>query len=527
MYTNVHSSMITNAPPRRFRCRLAVVLTSLLLLTFTVHAQPQTLQYGTGATGQITAAAPLSFFVIPGLQSEVLTVDVIGLSDNFTPTVSLLSPSQQPVGTTTGSDGSLRLSAVLPVDGNYSLLVGSVNGQAGDFAVRVDGSQTFQAFQIGEGETLQGDIVPNGSPLLLTFQVAESPFVLEIGTPHAAAIDPTALRFSAQVIAANGGQLAQYSGIYGALTLIPPGSGQVFVLISGATADDGGRISIHLSAPGASSASSSSSTSSSSTSTTPDVTSQTSSGACGVIAGPNGVNVRAGDGTDFAPIAQIEPNGQREVIGRNANTSWYAINASGQTGWVAAQVVTLTGNCNGLPVLTAGSAPQQPTAVSGQPTTPAQPLPTATVEGQPTQEGQPPTDIPPAAPTATATTAVQIAPPDSQTFRFDVDRNNGGSFTEVISYPEGDTSDRIEMRVNLGQVGGEATRTVTISLNCNGTGTQYVRFAITSPNGQRYSCGQSITTRYSAPYSTGYYYVFIEEGGPSYVQYTLVATTQP
>lgn len=545
-----------HTPFRGFRGILSLTVLLMLLLAVIVlpsNAQPRTLQFGVGAVGQIDAAAPLSLFVFSGIEGELITVEVFGLTAGFTPTLTLLSPAQQPVGAATGGGAVLSLVAVLPTDGNYSLLVGSLNGQSGEFAVRLDGGITGQAFPMLLDEQLRAQVVPNGLPQVLTFDASQAGFVLQLGDPFAAVPAPDSLRFAAQVIASNGGMLAEFDGVFGALALVPPGAGRVYVIISGASVQDAGGLDIVLLSPGTLSSSASSSTTSSSSSTstsststtstsplaTPEVTgpvTTTSTGACGLIAGPNGVNVRAGDGTNFAPITQIEPNGVRPVTGRNANNSWYTINVNGTLGWVAAQVITLTGDCSNLEVLSAGSPPPQPTVSSANPTATTSggnqgptPTPSATTDNsqQPTQPG--PTATPTATSTATSTptTAAPTAPPDNNTHRFNVNRNSGGTFSEFISYPDGDTTDRIEMIVDLGQVGGEATRTVTLSLNCNGSGTQFVRFTLTSPNAQRFGCGQSITVRYSAPFSTGYYYVFMEDGGPAYVNYTLVATTQP
>ncbi|MBK8138252.1 MAG: SH3 domain-containing protein [Chloroflexi bacterium] len=527
---------IAHAPPAHRRFRLSILmLIALVAMALPSSAQPLTLQFGVGAVGQIDAAVPLSLFVFSGLEGELVAVEIFGLTAGFTPTLTLLSPSQQPIGAPTGSGGALSLAAVLPADGNYSLLVGSLNGQPGEFAIRLDGGVTGQAFPMLPDEQLRAEVVPNGVPQVLTFDASQTGFVLQLGDPFATGPTPDNLRFAAQVVASSGGLLAQFDGVYGALTLVPAGSGRVYVVISGASPEDGGGLDIVLRSPGTLS-STSSSTSSSTTSSSSDpvatpevtgpVTTTSSTGECTLIAGPNGVNVRAGDSTNFAPITQIEPNGTRAVTGRNANNSWFTIDVNGAVGWVAAQVVTLNGNCSNLQVLSAGSPPPQPTSSNQQGPT-ATSTATTSNNQQPTQENtQPgPTATPSATPTAT--TAAPTAPPDNTTHRFDVNRNSGGTLNEVISYPDGDTTDRIEMIVDLGQVGGEATRNVTLTLNCNGNGTQFVRFTLTSPNAQRFGCGQSITVRYSAPFSTGYYYVFMEDGGPAYVNYTLVASTQP
>jgi hypothetical protein len=208
------------------------------------------------------------------------------------------------------------------------------------------------------------------------------------------------------------------------------------------------------------------------------------------------------------------------VIGINAARSWYAIDYNGQTGWVFADVVTISGPCDNLPIIESGGPGVPTLAVTATASSTLDPnvTPTATATATATVEGA--TEPPPTA-TYTATSA-QEAPPDSNTFRFDVDRDNGGTFSEVISYPGGDTSDRVEVHVNLSQ---NTSRVVNLTLTCSGTGTENVRFTRISPNAQQYVCGDTITYRYAHPDSTQPYYVFIPSGSTSYVNYTLTATT--
>src|SRR5690606_20206931 len=143
----------------------------------------------------------------------------------------------------------------------------------------------------------------------------DSDFALQLGDP--AATDTAGdLRFAARIVSANNGLLAEYNGIYAALTMIPGGSGRVYVIVGPSSPQDSGGLDLVLLPPGSistsvSTDSSSSSSSSNSSDTpnpvqTPEVTgpSTTTSvtGGCVVTAGPSGVNVRGGDGTNFAPV---------------------------------------------------------------------------------------------------------------------------------------------------------------------------------------------------------------------------------
>lgn len=514
--------LFAQSPPRRAATLWLMVILTCLWAVLPTQAQPQTLQFGVGSIGQIDSVTPVSLFVFSGTEGDLINVRVVGLTGGFIPTLSLLSPSQLPVGTAQSNNATLSISAVLPATGAYSILVGSLNAQPGEFAIRLDSNTTAQAVELLPDDPIRAEFSGNGEVQVLTFPVTETT-VLQFGDPSASIPPSGSLKFSAQVVTAMGGQVASYSGLYAAQTVIPSDAGRTYVIVTGASSEDIGGLDIVLRAPGGS-------TSAGETTTQPAATSQPidPSGVCTVVAGPNGVNVRSGDGTGFGVVGQLPPGESRPVTGRNASSTWYTIDVNGSTGWVAAQVVTVGGSCANLSVVSAGSPPAvQPTATTGQ-----QVGPTATTTGPtepppPTVEGATQAPPPTLAPTMTPTTESPAAPPDADPHRWDVDRNNGGTFSEFVSYPSGDTSDRVELRINLGQVGGEATRDVTVTLNCNGNGTQNIRFTRTSPNAQRFGCGQSITFRYSAPFSTGMYYVFLEDGGPSYVNYTLVATTAP
>lgn len=476
--------------PRFFQLALIFTLLSIILLP--VSAQPRTLQSGIGVTGAVSAEAPLSLFIFSGIEGEIVSISAMSLTSGFTPTFTILDSAQRPLA----SGDGLSATVILPADGSYTLLVGGQNNQAGEFVIRVDGGATGQVFPMIPDEQLRVDVAPTGSAQVLSFTSAGSDYLLRLGTPEIGGGNATP--FDARIVTATSGLIADYHGIPGAYLLIPAGSGQVYVILNAASRAGG--VDIILQSSGAS-------TSGTPATSTGQQTAPTSTdGACTLTAGASGVNVRAGDGTNFAVIAQL--TGSSAVIGRNAANTWFAVNTSSGTGWVAGQVVTLGGNCNNLQVLAVTAAPQQPTAAPAQvnPTTPPQ-----GDNGQTTQ----PTNAP--APTQAPDTPT--APADNATHRFDVNRNSGGSFSEVISYPNGDTTDRIEMVVNLDSV--TTSRNITITLNCNGTGTQNVTLSL---NNNTVGCGQSITARYNREQPRGYYTVAINSGGPSYVNYTLVAT---
>jgi hypothetical protein len=76
------------------------------------------------------------------------------------------------------------------------------------------------------------------------------------------------------------------------------------------------------------------------------ISAQTDTGQCTVTG--RGVNLRSGPGTNNATVGTL--NDTLPVTWQSADRLWYQVSYEGQPAWVAAQVVTTTGNCNQLPV---------------------------------------------------------------------------------------------------------------------------------------------------------------------------------
>ncbi len=250
---------------------------------------------------------------------------------------------------------------------------------------------------------------------------------------------------------------------------------------------------------------------------------------CSVTPTVANVNLRSGDDTAFALVGSLSQGNYLVVNGKNAAGTWYNVTYNNQSAWVFADLVTTAGDCANVAIITAPQAPQV-APISVTPTVQASPTsadtqPPAPSEG-PTLTYTPTSEAPTATLIPTATSMPE-APADSDPHTLNADRDTGGTFSQVISYPNGDTSDRVVIRVNLAQFGDDSARTVNVQLSCSGTGTQNVRFTRTSPNAQQYNCGDTISFRYAYPQSEQTYYVFITSGEASYVNYTLTVTTQP
>lgn len=148
------------------------------------------------------------------------------------------------------------------------------------------------------------------------------------------------------------------------------------------------------------------------------------------------------------------------------------------------------------------------------------PLETATLspEDQPTA-----TTIP--SPTATQP-AAQIAPEDSNFNNpLTLPLDSTASVTDFVSYPGGDTIDRVrfevtEMNSNTSLSGGRAR--LTLAVSCFGQGIENITFFT---GGQTFSCGQTIVDQ-EITYNSRTGTVTIEAigGDSTYVQWVLTGT---
>ena len=449
--------------------RIALLLT-LLMLVAAVGVSAQgggSLVYGSAQVGTLSQSAPLVFYSFPATAGDLIAVDVLSLTPGFDPSVSLLSPSQQQIAANDNNPqagGALdaHLSRRLESDGVYALLVGGVNGSTGDFVIKLNGQPA------GAPTTL-----PLGVPSVADFTLNPQAQVINIPADPGASTqlelsaDPSTFPFIARVFGPDGALLASLTGLPQSSLSLPPGTGNTTLVLQPLSPESLGIV--RLATGGAST---SSSGPAQPAPTQPIVTGPAPTGFCNVSSGGT-VNLRSGPGTNFGTVGQLNPGTFLPVVGVSTDRGWYAVTYNNQQVWVSNTVVVLNGPCSNLPTVQ-GPAIQPPgptftptgTGTQAQATSTLAVTTTATQPG-PTQPGPTLTSTPPA-PTLTPTTSAPVAPPDND-YQVQLDRNNGGSFSQVISYPDGDTSDRISVRVaNFDSVNTFARFNVT--LVCSGTG---------------------------------------------------------
>lgn len=550
-----------------YRFRVVCLLLVVLLGAGFAAAQGGVLTPGQAVQGSINAQSPLAFYTFSGAADDQVTLHAISLSAGFRPTITLLSPIQQNL-TTSSSDPTspespdARLSYRLPQSGVYSVLVAGFNNSQGDYLLRLFVRPAAESISLALDEAVSVSL--SDETPARTFSFSASP---DGPTTFSTAGTPPDFPFLVEIRSAAGQLVALFPGLAEAAFIIPSGSGQYTAIVSSAAAPGvTGEITVAITSaalapdvpPPA---------------TTPEPQPDQPRGetdACTVVpAGGSAVNVRSGPGTNFGIIGTLQPGQPQAVIGRQGD--WYAISTAQGTGWVAAGVVATAGNCDDLPDLagppiqatptytptptTAGGVqpPVQPTATPtltptatvvqpGQPTatptlTPTAPLATATFTPTPPPFTSTPTQPPPTStatltPTFTATVTftptppIPEAPPDARfNSPLNIPLDSTASTTDFVSYPGGDTEDRVRwditgMNPNASLSGGRAR--LILAVSCFGTGTQNIQFFT---GGQTYSCGQTIfDSEVTYDSRTGSVVITAVAGENTYVQWVLTGT---
>jgi hypothetical protein len=80
-----------------------------------------------------------------------------------------------------------------------------------------------------------------------------------------------------------------------------------------------------------------------------------------VTATESNVNLRNGPSTDYEIVGTLSPGESLEIVGRNADSSWWQVSTPGGLAWVAASAVTASNIDDSIPVVEAPLSPVQPT----------------------------------------------------------------------------------------------------------------------------------------------------------------------
>lgn len=367
---------------RRLSSRLVFLIISLLALSSVVSAQGGPLSYNTILTDTLNPGTPI-IYTFSGTANDMVTVYVIGSSE-LQPTLAVSNSSGQPLGFSnqdalTPISNDVRVTALLPANDTYIVTLNNTGASAGIFTLALSASQSPQStlssantiITIAPGTTGQQLIIPgnpNGSQDLSIQSLLPS------------------VGFSARLQSADGKILAVIAGGLNRTTFNLPASDRIYFLT--VDADDatiGAQVEIAL---GGASVLAPATTEEAQAQqpADPNVCTVTSSGA----------NVRSGPGTNYGIVGSLIDGNQ--FIATGQNSGWYYGTFNGQSAWVAASVVTASGNCSNLAFVDA-PAPPPPTATTASQNT----QPTDSAPPTATTENQQPTTVPPTATTAATT----------------------------------------------------------------------------------------------------------------------------
>lgn len=509
---------ITRTSIALFRLITALSLVAVLVImpgVSHVAAQDdgQPLAYGQNQPGEITAAGP-SVFYFDAQAGDIAEITVLGFG--LAPAIQVWNADRSEMLAEQGNPDateSVELSYSVSNAGRYYVLVSGLGGATGNFAISLNR---------GERELPPGTPLQAGTPLQGTFEDAETPLVYDFTTSpdNILGLEIRSLTGGytpvVTLMTADGETLFSLSNprLVGFTLLLAPGNEDLKLVVDSGDFEGPATVEVSLGGgpapqatqePSDGGSSSGSSGSSSGDDNTIGLTSAPSSG-CYISVNQN-VNIRSGGSTGHGIIAVLGADKYLSVTGYNSsNDGWYEVSLpDGRTGWIASFVATTGGPCDNLPNAT------YPGAGGGG----TQATPTATSEGT---TAPTPTD---GGPTATPTTSAQIAPPDSdQNTTLDY-RGDTVTLTGTISYPEGDTTDRVFYTVTgFSQV--EPSGEVQLTITCSGTGVEHVRVNFNNVGSVGpSSCNSSTTKFFTDDSDQGFFRIDLVGGEGSYVNWTL------
>jgi uncharacterized protein YraI len=482
------------------------------------------LSYGSAATNRISDESPLVFYTFRGEEGDQIVVRVIPTGGDFDPTVSLLSPAQQPLVINDNDpfnlgNGDARIAYLLPEVGIYSLVVGGAHGSSGDFVLLLDARESVNnPTRLTVDHSVTIDFGDEPAPRTLRFTAdGQSTLVLSFEA------EPPTYDFSAEVRDGNGQPVAILTGVPMGAVALPHRDGPYTLTIY--APDPNGAVTVALNAGQMTVVSEPEATEEAPTATaTASATATLTSSAtpipvCSVVANQTSVNVRTGPGIEFESMGFLQFTDSLPALGLSPDGEWVAVEIEGERGWVASQVTALRGNCDAITALeiTPTLTPIVPTD-----TATLTPIPTLTLTPSPTRTPSiTPTFTPSLTPTPTFDPS-RDAPYDEDYTRI-LPFYTGDTFTEQISFPGGDHTDVIAVSVE----GFNALNTRTeysFRLDCVGTGTESVRWGFDLSNPDK-ACGESGVLVFTEDSNDQRVIVTLPEGSTqALVYYTLAVT---
>ncbi len=511
--------------------RFTILALVLIVVVSSVALAQGVINYGTSIQGEINATSPQGFYTFNGNAGDLITAHILSTANNLSPTLALIGPAGQlafsnsDIFTSVTNDASITYR--LPSSGAYTLLVGAAPGTEGSYVLSLQNNPPTVSIGLVSGQETTANI-PLGAPTQV-YSFSADPVQ---STSLLIQSQATGFAFTAIVRDSNGQVVAVVGqGVETFSLSLPPGTGNYEIVVSSADPETQGVLSV-LAGAGLSTTSTSTTTSTDSTQNTATATeNQPPAGVCSATPAEGGVNIRSGPSIDYSVLGSLASNTFMVISGQY--NGWYNGSYAGQSAWLAGSVIVLNGPCQGLqtvaapPLPTATSTPVQETPSSTEESI-ATEEPPATEEPQSTEEPQA-TEEPVATeePQATEEPSAQEAPADSNFVQPDlvIPLDNTVSRFDYVSYPGGDTEDRIRFSVsgmnqNATSSGGRADLLIVAS--CSGPGSEHIQFFT---GGQTYACGDTIVAREVTFDSNSGSVIITATGGQgTYVNWSLTGT---
>jgi hypothetical protein len=353
-----------------------------LSLIFVVPAlgQDEPLVYGAAVVGSLSES-PLASFTFTGTAGDLVSIEVIGITAELDPAVSLNSPAKQQLAynddeAADTTDAHIAFS--LPESGVFTIVISSETGTPGDFLLRLNGQPPPTATTLSD-TPVDATLTPGISQWF-----GFSADAAEIVTLHVTTATP-GFGFRTTVTDSNGMVVAWVMGsdVVGVALPFPPGSASYTAEITALDPDLAGQVSIFVSTPPAEAQVLPSPTATATpeptaeatppepeqtaeaATATPEQTAEAASPApeqtaeivpttapvatsCSISPNASEVNVRTGPATTFDIIFQLQPSQVLAVTG-TANFWFQVIVPDGGIGWVSDRVVFTSGECSSVP----------------------------------------------------------------------------------------------------------------------------------------------------------------------------------
>lgn len=501
-----------------------LILIWLLLTVSTVTAQ-SILTYGSAVLGVIDSQNAILLYTFQGAEGDQVTIQALAITPDLNLNITLQSGAQI-IATSdndpyTAGTQDARIEARLPANNTYLVLLSAVPGQTGDFLLKLSG-QTQASKTVVTGSPADVSVISGGTGYYSFTADPTSTTLINLAT--------NTPNFDFIAVLRNGaGQVVEVGFGPSAMLSVPAGTDTYEISISSPDSLAEGFVTLTLAL---------SDPSTTQLPPAPVATEEVGAPPPNQVIDPNGpcvifttgvINVRSGPSTDDTVLTQIQAGQNYAVTG--VYTNWYQIEVPGVgSGWVRNDVVQQGGNCANIPIAAPPINNQPPPTITPMPTTSNNnnTAPTATYTYTPTStsETNNPTATATMTPSATPTTAAQIAPEDA---RFNtpltIPLDNTASVLDFVSYPNGDREDRVNwditgMNQNVSITGGQARLVITVS--CFGEGTEHLQFVT---GGNTYTCGNTIFDKVvTANSKTGSVVITAVGGDATYVQWVLTGT---